>query len=205
MLFSLLFSERVSKALLSSLLEANDQWCHFSRHLQCVESAMAESIGRRRRKPPAFKGGRPCDACRRRKTRCIVETGQQKCNLCTYRQNPCTFDEEPPQRPTHAPPLNAHHESLAARASPSPQEVLNLVRFQDQNGSPAATLSSVNAQNDPDESSHPSASTLQRDQWTRSLGLNSTKFAELYGLGSDMEPILMVRFDMTTITGNCSY
>lgn len=158
---------------------------------------MAESGGPRRRKPPAYKGGRPCDACRRRKTRCMVETGQQKCNVCLHRQNPCTFNEEPPKRYVGV-SLPSDLDNTVVRASPSPQDVLNLVHFSGQGASPAATINSGNAQSGVDATALRSGGAAQNDdRWERSLGLNSHKFAELYGLGSDMEPILMVRLKLS--------
>lgn len=36
---------------------------------------------------------RPCDACRRRKNRCVVKEGADKCVLCDFRDQDCTFVE----------------------------------------------------------------------------------------------------------------
>lgn len=38
---------------------------------------------------------RPCDACRRRKTRCAMEDGGQICSLCRMQGQTCTFVENP--------------------------------------------------------------------------------------------------------------
>lgn len=38
---------------------------------------------------------RPCDACRRRKTRCAMEEGAQNCSLCKMQGQTCTFVENP--------------------------------------------------------------------------------------------------------------
>ena len=36
---------------------------------------------------------RPCDTCRRRKSRCVVKGGADKCVLCEFRDQDCTFLE----------------------------------------------------------------------------------------------------------------
>jgi hypothetical protein len=41
---------------------------------------------------------RPCDACRRRKTRCVKETGEDKCVLCHFHSQQCTYLYEPVAR-----------------------------------------------------------------------------------------------------------
>ena len=41
---------------------------------------------------------RPCDACRRRKSRCVVNEGAAKCVLCDFHSQDCTFLENLPPR-----------------------------------------------------------------------------------------------------------
>ncbi|KAI5207822.1 hypothetical protein E4T39_01765 [Aureobasidium subglaciale] len=41
---------------------------------------------------------RPCDACRRRKTRCVKKSGEEKCVLCIFHSQNCTFLHEPVAR-----------------------------------------------------------------------------------------------------------
>ncbi len=41
---------------------------------------------------------RPCDTCRKRKSRCVKEPGQQKCVLCTFHHRDCTYVDEPQRR-----------------------------------------------------------------------------------------------------------
>ncbi|KAH0386802.1 hypothetical protein KCU92_g2291, partial [Aureobasidium melanogenum] len=41
---------------------------------------------------------RPCDACRRRKTRCVKEKGETKCVLCKFHSQECTYLHEPVAR-----------------------------------------------------------------------------------------------------------
>ena len=41
---------------------------------------------------------RPCDACRRRKSRCVMNEGAVKCVLCEFHAQDCTFMEKIPPR-----------------------------------------------------------------------------------------------------------
>ena len=41
---------------------------------------------------------RPCDTCRKRKSRCVVNEGAPKCVLCLFRGQDCTFLEDVPPR-----------------------------------------------------------------------------------------------------------
>ena len=41
---------------------------------------------------------RPCDACRKRKSRCVINDGAIKCVLCEFRSHDCTFVEDIPPR-----------------------------------------------------------------------------------------------------------
>ena len=41
---------------------------------------------------------RPCDACRRRKSRCVVNEGQTSCVLCQFHTQDCTFLQSPQPR-----------------------------------------------------------------------------------------------------------
>jgi hypothetical protein len=41
---------------------------------------------------------RPCDACRRRKSRCEVSEGETVCVLCKFHRQPCLFNENPQPR-----------------------------------------------------------------------------------------------------------
>jgi hypothetical protein len=57
---------------------------------------------------------RPCDACRRRKSRCVIHEGQNSCVLCQFHNQECTFVQSPQPRKRK---LNAEgkEESLAKR------------------------------------------------------------------------------------------
>ncbi|KAH8732310.1 fungal-specific transcription factor domain-containing protein [Phaeosphaeriaceae sp. PMI808] len=55
-----------------------------------------------------FSGGekvrsrRPCDSCRRRKSRCEIADGTSPCLLCRFHRQECTFNEEPQPRKRRA-------------------------------------------------------------------------------------------------------
>lgn len=41
---------------------------------------------------------RPCDACRRRKSRCVINPGASLCVLCEFHKQSCTFLQDPQPR-----------------------------------------------------------------------------------------------------------
>src|ERR1700761_7733030 len=41
---------------------------------------------------------RPCDACRKRKSRCEITEGETVCVLCKFHRQPCLFQENPQPR-----------------------------------------------------------------------------------------------------------
>lgn len=41
---------------------------------------------------------RPCDTCRRRKSRCVIKPGLATCVLCDFHKQSCTFEEQPAPR-----------------------------------------------------------------------------------------------------------
>lgn len=46
---------------------------------------------------------RPCDGCRRRKSRCVLNLGSTVCILCNFHNQPCTFVQSPQPRKKRAP------------------------------------------------------------------------------------------------------
>ncbi|CAN8102078.1 unnamed protein product [Discula destructiva] len=68
------------------------------------------------RKPP--RADRPCDTCRKRKSRCVKEPDQDKCYLCTFHRRECTYLDEPQRRKkrkAEGPPTN-HGPTTAEQA-----------------------------------------------------------------------------------------
>ncbi len=46
---------------------------------------------------------RPCDACRRRKSRCVIKVQSAACVLCEFHRQDCTFVQSPLPRKRKAP------------------------------------------------------------------------------------------------------
>lgn len=132
---------------------------------------------------------KPCDACRKSKTRCVVKEGATECLHCQARNSTCEFQQEPPRRTVRErndgaqstiQTAGSHHDAQIARARTSPRTT-------------SVTTQSPSQRTIEDISRAPvpqSDSLVQTDPNTI-LGLAVGRFSELYGLGSDMEPILM--------------
>lgn len=152
------------------------------------------------------RSGRPCDACRRRKTRCVLanDGGRGcKCVHCQLRGSSCTFEHDPPGRipsgsavggddPDHHPrAVQMGEEQMSASEVPSQPSPRENAPRENENAELAVRHTVV------DEGRGTAASTSAMSvcefaPGNLTLGLAPTRFSELYGLGSDMEPILMV-------------
>ena len=47
---------------------------------------------------PRGRRERPCDACRKRKSKCVVNDGQKICAACGVHGQECTYVEDPQPR-----------------------------------------------------------------------------------------------------------
>ncbi|KAK0649193.1 fungal-specific transcription factor domain-containing protein [Cercophora newfieldiana] len=56
----------------------------------------AASVQTQTRKAP--RADRPCDICRKRKSRCAKEPDQERCVLCTFHNRECTYNDAPQPR-----------------------------------------------------------------------------------------------------------
>lgn len=115
---------------------------------------------------------RPCDVCRSRKTRCHPQEGGS-CEYCTLHRKQCTFDQLPVVRPRAS---DTHATTVSSIENPS----TNL-------DTPESCVSGMSTAIDINTADANSA-----DINPHTLGFAQDRFAELYGLSSDMEPILMV-------------
>ncbi|KAH6881029.1 fungal-specific transcription factor domain-containing protein [Thelonectria olida] len=159
---------------------------------------------------------RPCDACRKCKTRCMIKDGDGDCVHCQLRASACTFQHDPPKRQAtkstnstgagahsgdeRGPALDDAHASSwsisQSRKESSRDEARTLVS---ETQSVQSFLSPAETRASDDSSRHsppPSVTVIvpeliEPHPLDRTLGCSTTHFAELYGLGSDMEPILM--------------
>lgn len=48
--------------------------------------------------PNSTKKDRPCDSCRRRKSRCVIDANESACVLCKFHKQDCTFLANPVAR-----------------------------------------------------------------------------------------------------------
>ena len=144
------------------------------------------------------RSARPCDACRRRKTRCVTKDAEESCIYCQLRQTSCTFNQDPPERlqtatmlaaPAPA-PATSRGRSYSPHSSRKSTDDLALGSV------PNRPVSLIRSSQSPSETRTLPPVPLDTDQRLEpatapTLGLAPERFAELYGLGSDMEPILM--------------
>ncbi|GAO46705.1 hypothetical protein SAICODRAFT_33149 [Saitoella complicata NRRL Y-17804] len=111
-------------------------------------------------------GGRACDRCRRMRRRCQYEDVATSCVLCHFARVDCTKILDPPPRPgTKKRKATEGGARATSEMSVEPAAVRTLPGMQ----------TGVAAPEHVDDS----------------LGLIFNQFSELYGLSSDMEPILM--------------
>ncbi|KAI5468059.1 fungal-specific transcription factor domain-containing protein [Mariannaea sp. PMI_226] len=179
---------------------------------------------------------RPCDACRKRKTRCVIKDGDGDCVHCQLRITACTFQHDPPERQAansttsggpmapsmaqpNAPTVPTAPQPILLLPPPQPQPpeavtiVLGKKRSRKESRDDARTLisdtpsiqssylSTSETRASGDSGYHPQHSSVVMPELVSglagpnplhgTLGCMTTRFSELYGLGSDMEPILM--------------
>ncbi|USW54345.1 hypothetical protein Slin15195_G076640 [Septoria linicola] len=67
--------------------------------------------------PPKPKRERPCDGCRRRKSKCVLQEGR-KCVLCEFHKQECTFVENAQPRKRKAPDDASKNDSPMKKSSP---------------------------------------------------------------------------------------
>src|SRR5688572_21232965 len=132
------------------------------------------------------RSSRPCDACRKRKSRCIIKEDAQVCVHCDLRETPCTFREEPPdrlrRRQSQSADTDEHTAEKQATAGTSNHGELSSRERVPARVSMTPSIDAATVAPEPIE---------DPENYVPTLGSAPTRFAELYGLGSDMEPILM--------------
>ncbi|QSZ30267.1 hypothetical protein DSL72_004789 [Monilinia vaccinii-corymbosi] len=122
---------------------------------------------------------RPCDACRRRKSRCVINEGQSTCVLCQFHSQNCTFVSSPQARKRK---LNTDgtEESVAKRRSPD--------RNFERTGPHESSISSTGATNSLTEDM---ANIGGPTSLKRSLGLQHDRYSQYIGPTTDFEPSLI--------------
>lgn len=77
---------------------AKDSLSSSSRPLSTLTDAQSSTVS------VPVKPSRPCDLCRRRKSRCVIPNPEaQSCTICIHHNQPCTFVEDPAPRKRKAP------------------------------------------------------------------------------------------------------
>lgn len=144
------------------------------------------------------RAARPCDACRRRKTRCIIPSDAQQCTACIQRKGLCQFVERPPDRSRKRQQVTATGFELE-QTSPRSIGLPSAPRTESLNGEPSPGPVSIQVSSEAGValgSPVPSVRTMRHFQEDREMSLGQAvgRFSELYGLTSDMEPILMASY-----------
>ncbi|KAH0558404.1 hypothetical protein GP486_004939 [Trichoglossum hirsutum] len=124
---------------------------------------------------------RPCDACRRRKSRCVIHEGAEVCVLCEFHKQECTFVQSPQPRKRR---LNgdAREEDTSKRRSPDTEHA----RRTSQNaGSSAPNIRTNNPPVD-DYANLKGPSLLKK-----TLGLQNHRHSQHVGSTNEFEPCLI--------------
>ncbi|KAH9996751.1 fungal-specific transcription factor domain-containing protein [Xylariaceae sp. FL0662B] len=149
------------------------------------------------------RSGRPCDACRKAKTRCVNSKGNDPyathCVHCDLRGSSCTFRMGPPARSANqASKSEARRKNIASDNMSTTQNVLSTDDNDHDRPSTDSDSRDGIAPSPPSTIVQPlqkAASVLDETLPVNLefpyLSFRTKRFAELYGLGSDMEPILM--------------
>ncbi|TLS28362.1 hypothetical protein PpBr36_00196 [Pyricularia pennisetigena] len=160
---------------------------------------------------------RPCDICRRRKLRCVREPANEKCFLCAFNQQPCTFVEQPQRRKRPrrlvdaAPPAGTSTVGLSAgfevdrppaaaaatatatmdeRHGDATSEHTVMVNFRARTTTTSAAAAAVAA-----AATSPPAPESPASLLNRTLGLHKTTHSVYIGPSSLQEPRLLGRQD----------
>lgn len=169
--------------------------------------------------PRPRRSPRPCDTCRLRKTRCVVPIAGHQCTMCQERNTPCTFEQKPPKRASRARQPEGERRGSSPRSSSRTGQtkktraapptysaptypgqaaaaVLSSAEISEcesqHSGSAATSSPSVRIQDTVMTERHLPQQNMRNG--SRFLSLAPNTFAELYGITSDMEALLMVRF-----------
>lgn len=135
------------------------------------------------------KPRRPCDSCRRRKSRCEIQDGETKCVLCKFHNQPCTFRENPQPRKRRK-VSDAAEEGERASASSSALLPLDpTASSQSPAGSERRPTPSVTIRQDVpiDDYANLRGPSLLK----KTLGLQSNRHSRILGLTSEFEPSLL--------------
>ncbi|KAH8808508.1 fungal-specific transcription factor domain-containing protein [Xylogone sp. PMI_703] len=124
---------------------------------------------------------RPCDACRRRKSRCVINEGQTSCVLCQFHNQDCTFVQSPQPRKRKLNPEVKEEDGGIKRRSPDRT-------YDRKRRTTASSISSTGATNSLiEEMANIGGPTLLK----RTLGLQNDRYSQYIGPTTDFEPSLI--------------
>lgn len=124
---------------------------------------------------------RPCDPCRRRKSRCEIVDGSPPCLLCRFHRQECTFNEEPQPRKRRAIASNEEDESASQSET---RNGIDTVRYSSSLPHDAAKI----RQNVPiDDYANLRGPSLLK----KTLGLQQNRHSRFIGSTSEYEQLLL--------------
>ncbi|KAL2000039.1 hypothetical protein VTN02DRAFT_3638 [Thermoascus thermophilus] len=127
------------------------------------------------------KTTRPCDTCRKRKTRCVTEPGKEKCILCIFHNRECTYLYRPQPRKRKRDGQSDQGTDVEAAAEMGSGRTITEMPRQRKRSSASNQSSDENA-------AHAQG---QPSLLNKTLGLHRTIYAEYIGVTSVHEPHLL--------------
>ncbi|KAK6541220.1 Fungal specific transcription factor [Orbilia ellipsospora] len=133
---------------------------------------------------------RPCDACRRRKSRCVMNEDSSICVLCQFHKQDCTFLQSPQPRKRRLPVTNTGSDD-------EKHSVSNKKRSMDEPDSPRTQAKKGSGAEEPKDSLR---RTLPPDDYAnlpgptllkKTLGLQTHRHSAYLGPTSEYEPVLI--------------
>ncbi|KAI9765124.1 MAG: Fungal specific transcription factor [Geoglossum simile] len=124
---------------------------------------------------------RPCDACRRRKSRCVIHEGAEVCVLCEFHKQECTFVQSPQPRKRR---LNSdgREEDASKRRSPDTEHARRAPQ------SVASVAPNIRTNNPPvDDYANLKGPSLLK----KTLGLQNHRHSQHIGSTNEFEPCLI--------------
>jgi hypothetical protein len=132
------------------------------------------------------KSRRPCDPCRRRKSRCEISESGPPCVLCQFHDQECTFDENPPPRKRRAVAINEGIESTEATRGQLP-----LTNDHRNSIAPSTSPQGITAKIRQDPPIDDYANLNGPSLLKRTLGLQTSRHSRLIGSTSEYERLLL--------------
>ncbi|KAF2828397.1 hypothetical protein CC86DRAFT_444648 [Ophiobolus disseminans] len=127
---------------------------------------------------------RPCDPCRRRKSRCEIVDGSAPCVLCRFHRQECTFNEEPQPRKRRALTANEEEQSTSHREGRSGSDVVS------HSSSISYETSRIRQDVPIDDYANLRGPSLLK----KTLGLQQNKHSRFIGSTSEYEQLLVVLY-----------